>query len=75
MSAIYDKLDTRAGSLVVSALLGLGLAALFRKVCKDKSCIVIRGPSPQETQRYYYKYESDCYKYTPEPTDCETTVK
>ena len=68
---LYEKLDTPAGSLILSAIIGLALAAMFRKVCKDKSCIVIHGPNMEETTKYFYKYNDDCYKYTPEATECE----
>lgn len=68
---LYEKLDTPSGSLVISVIIGLGLAAMFRKVCKDKSCIVIRGPHMEDTKKYFYKYNEDCYKYTPEVTECE----
>lgn len=68
---LYAKLDTRAGSVIVSALVGLGLAALFRKACKDKSCVVVQGPPPEETSKYVYKVRDKCYKYTPEEAACE----
>lgn len=63
--------STPTGSFIISVILGLGLAALFRKACKDKSCIVIKGPSTQETSKYYYKIQDDCFKYTPVVTECE----
>jgi hypothetical protein len=58
------------GTIVISVLLGLGLAAMFRKVCKDGSCIVIKAPKMEEVGKYYYKIEEDCYKYTPRVVDC-----
>ena len=33
------------GSVVMSIILGLGLATLFRKVCKDRNCMKFEGPS------------------------------
>ena len=71
MGSMNEVLNTKAGSILVSIILGLGLAAMFRQVCKDKQCIVIKGPNVQETQKYYYKVKDDCYKYTPEVTDCD----
>ena len=32
------------GKIVISIILGLGLATLFRKVCKDRDCIIFRAP-------------------------------
>ena len=37
-------LNTPFGIIIISMLLGFGLATLFRKVCKDKNCIVFNGP-------------------------------
>ena len=32
------------GKYIISILLGLGLATLFRKVCDDRNCIVFKAP-------------------------------
>ena len=32
------------GRNIISIVLGMGLAALFQKVCKDKDCVVFSGP-------------------------------
>jgi hypothetical protein len=37
-------LETSLGKNMISIVLGLGLASLFRKVCNDKNCIVFNGP-------------------------------
>ena len=66
------------GKVLISIILGLGLATLFRKVCKDSSCIVIKGPKVSDVKDKYYKIEDKCYKYTPFVTPCneeETIVK
>ena len=64
-------MDNPVGRIVISILLGLGLASLFRKVCSGKSCIMVKGPNVEETQKYYYKIDDDCYKYTPYMTSCD----
>ena len=63
-------LDSKFGSLAISVLLGLGLAALFRAVCKDGKCIVIKGPSSEDVNNFYYKLDGDCYKYAPVAAEC-----
>ena len=63
-SSILKLLDTPMGTIIMSVILGLGLAALFRKACGDKKCIVIKGPNSDEINKYYYKIHDDCYKYT-----------
>ena len=37
-------LESELGKNIISILLGLGLATLFRKVCTDKNCIRFNGP-------------------------------
>lgn len=65
-------MDNPVGRIIISVLLGLGLASLFRKVCSGKSCIMITGPNVEDTQKYYYKIDEDCYKYTPYVTACDS---
>lgn len=64
-------MDDPIGRIVVSILLGFGLATLFRKVCTGQNCVVVKGPNPDEISKYYYKIDQDCYKYTPYETNCE----
>jgi len=70
---ISKVLDSNAGSIFISVLLGLGLAALFRSVCNDGKCIVIQGPSTDEIKRNYYKINDECFKYTPVYTECDSS--
>jgi hypothetical protein len=69
-SGMRGLIESENGQILVSVILGLGLAALFRKACKDNQCIVISGPKAQEVDEVYYKYKDDCYKYTPEQIPC-----
>lgn len=63
-------MEDKLGSIVISVVLGLGLAALFRKACKDGNCIIIKSPKLEETEKYYYKIKDDCFKYTPQVVPC-----
>jgi hypothetical protein len=64
-------LKTNFGGILLSIILGLGLAALFRQACKGDNCIVVNGPKVSEVQKYYYKLDDDCFKYTPYATKCD----
>ena len=35
-------MDSNIGTIVISVILGLGIASLFRKVCRDRNCITCR---------------------------------
>lgn len=71
MGAVADIMVDPMGSKIISIILGLGLAALFRNVCDDKRCVVIKAPNSHDMTTYYYKLQGDCYKYTPEEVACK----
>jgi len=50
--------------MIVSVLLGFGLATLFRKVCNDKNCIVFNGPVLSDFEGKIYKNDGKCYTYS-----------
>ena len=68
-------LNTQIGIAFISILLGLGLATLFRKVCKDKNCIVFNGPVISDISGKTFKYGEKCYKYDINPTTCDKNKK
>jgi hypothetical protein len=68
-------LDTNIGHFFISAILGLGLASLFNKVCKDKNCLIFNGPILTEFEGKVYKHGEKCYKYSLNPTKCEKTKR
>lgn len=64
-------LNTSLGKIIISILLGIGLATLFRKVCKDKNCIVFNGPVINEFEGKIYKHGDKCYKYSLVSDTCQ----
>lgn len=70
MFNIQRLLNTELGRFFISLLLGLGLASLFRKVCKDKNCITFNGPIINDIDGKIYKYGEKCYKYSLTPSTC-----
>lgn len=68
-------LNTDLGKVFISIILGLGLATLFRKVCKDKNCIEFNGPVITEIDEKTFKHNDSCYKYTRTATKCDKTKK
>jgi len=63
--------DSELGLKFISILLGFGLASLFRQVCKDDKCRIIKGPNLKEIERQIYKIDDKCYKYKPVATVCD----
>jgi hypothetical protein len=63
-------LDNYWGAFFFSFILGLGLAALFRRVCNDGNCVIVQGPPRDEVENKIFKKDSKCYRYISKDTDC-----
>ena len=61
---ISDFTSTENGKIILSVIWGMGLATLFRKACKGRSCIIMKGPKPVEMNNKIYKFDDKCYKYS-----------
>jgi hypothetical protein len=71
--AQFEKLmDTPEFSIMVSMILGFGLAAIFRPLCKGPDCIVLRGPLVSELRGVVYQFGSKCVEFDAKPVECPT---
>ena len=66
---------TETGKILMSILLGFGLASLFRSMCKDHSCLVFHAPPLDQFSDKIYKNKNKCVKYIPVATKCNTSSK
>lgn len=66
---------TESGKIIISILLGLGLATLFRQSCKGKECINFKAPSLEDIKKKKYKYGDKCFQYELSSTQCNNTKK
>lgn len=66
-------LENKIGQIVISVILGLGLATIFKKVCTGNNCLVIQSPNLKDLEKYYYKIDDECYKYKPYATSCDVS--
>jgi hypothetical protein len=55
---------------VIFAILGLGLASIFRKTCDGKRCVVIKAPNPDDVEGKVFKFDSGCYTFQPKIVSC-----
>ena len=69
---INNLLNSETGKVIISVILGLGFATLFRTVCKDKNCITFQGPVISEIDGKIYEFADTCYKYELKATHCDT---
>ena len=66
------------GKIIMSIILGIGLATFFRSVCKGKNCRIISAPPIEEIEDQTYKFDEKCYKLEKNAINCEknkNTVK
>ena len=63
---------TDFGQILISVLLGLGLASIFRKACKERNCLVFQGPKLDVIKESVYKFNNDCYKFQEKAVKCGT---
>jgi hypothetical protein len=69
---LKKMMENEAMAIIVSIILGLGFASLFRQVCKGDSCIIVKGPNVKEISKKVYKIDEKCYKYMPNATTCSS---
>lgn len=75
MAYLGRFLHTETGKLIMSILLGLGLASVFRTVCKEKNCIIFHAPPMNNVKDKIYKYDEQCYKFNPISAQCNGNKK
>lgn len=67
---------TETGKILMSILLGFGLASLFRTICKGKNCLIFHAPSLDEFKdKIYQGRDGKCVKYNPIATKCDKSSK
>lgn len=66
---------TESGKIIMSILLGFGLASLFRTVCKNQNCRIFHAPPIEELKDKIYKNDGKCVKYSQVATKCVSGAK
>lgn len=69
-STVSNILHNDVGAIIISVVLGLGLAAIFRATCHGESCIVVKGPPHDHIRQNVYKIDQHCYKYSSYAVPC-----
>ena len=66
-----DKfVHSSTGRILMSILLGIGLATFFRSACKGRHCKIISAPPMEEINDQVYKFDDKCYKIDKNPIKC-----
>jgi len=70
--------NSSTGKIMMSILLGIGLATFFRAACKGKRCRLIGAPPMEEIDDQTYRFDDKCYKMEKNAIQCDkkkTTVR
>ncbi len=68
-------LHTQNGRYAISFILGMGLASLFRKICKDRNCLIFQAAPLSEVTKNTYAYGDKCYTFKEKLTKCNPDNK
>jgi len=66
---------SNVGKYIISILLGLGIATLFRRVCKDRSCLVFKAPPISKIKDQIFKFDDKCYVFKEHGQKCNSGKK
>lgn len=67
---IIKSMHTEFGQVVISIILGIGLASLFRRTCHDEDCYKFQSPKTSEVETNTYLHGGSCYKFNAETKNC-----
>ena len=70
---LYMENPWLAGFL--SFLIGFGIAAMFRPMCKGADCLVLHGPPVRDVVNKVYQMGERCVEFTTEVTQCPAVGK
>jgi hypothetical protein len=65
--------QTETGRILMSIVLGVGLASLFKASCKGRNCVIMQAPSLDQLKDKVYKVDDKCYKFKSTQTKCDTS--
>jgi hypothetical protein len=77
-NVVKNLMHTNMGKIILSVLLGLGFATLFRQVCNSKDCYRFIGPQHNALRDKIFASDTDktqCYTLVEENIQCGSKSK
>mgnify|MGYP001344092935 CR=1 FL=1 len=82
MAAIKNIINnlfyTDVGRILLSIIIGLGIASLFRQICDSKDCYKFIGPEHNNIKNQIFSYDSDkskCFLLNRKNVQCNQNKK
>ncbi len=66
-------INSGKGKIILSILLGFGIATLFRRACKDRNCLVFNAPAMDKVKGKTFEFDSKCYQYREKNATCSNS--
>ncbi len=74
MISFESILSQNFGAIMISIILGLGFASLFKRVCKN-NCIIYKVDNYKKIKNNIYEWNDNCYKYEKVDVMCSKDKK
>jgi hypothetical protein len=66
----WTLMENTVVAAAVSFLIGFGIAAMFRPMCRGADCIVVHGPPVKDVIDKVYQMGEKCVEFTTEVVEC-----
>jgi hypothetical protein len=75
IQSLVKAIHTEYGRILISILLGLGVASLFRKSCKSADCFKFKSPSVKGIDGEIFRHGGTCHKFRAVTKNCELPIE
>ena len=72
---LKNIINSNTGKIIMSIILGLGLATFFRSYCNEKKCYIFLSKKPENVENKIFKEDNKCYSYNLKSTSCNSKKK
>ena len=73
-NAIVNRLKSPSGKILISIIWGIGIACLFFKTCKGRSCITIKAPKQEVVSGMIHHHNHSCFEFKKKEAECINDV-
>jgi hypothetical protein len=63
-------IENKNVAFLLSCVIGFGIAALLRPMCKGPDCVILRGPPVSQVRNAVYQIGSKCHEFEPKVVKC-----
>ena len=68
-------LHSKNGKIILSIILGVGFSSVFRKICKNKECLIFKAPIFDDIKEKIFGFNNKCYTFKEQIVKCDSNKK